>query len=73
MAVYIGTLVIVLGTFIFYAITIYHLYIDMHTNYHNFLKNTDLLYHFAWFLGIAMAACAFAILISFLFMYRALK
>ena len=74
MAVYIGTFVIVSVTFILYIITIYHLHhIDMTPTFENSRKTHDLLNHTAWFLGIAMAVSAFAMMISFIFMYRALK
>ena len=73
MAVNIGTLVIVSLTFIYYAIIIYHLYIDLNTTHENYLKREDVIKNIAWFFGIAMAVSAFAILVSFLFMYNALK
>ena len=73
MAVNIISWVIGLTLSILYMLIIIHLHNDMTTTFDNYIKSGDLLNHTAWFFEITMAASAFAIMISFLFMYRALK
>ena len=75
MAVNILTWVAVSFTFISYLIIVYKLYKDRYIaeTYAQYMKQYDLIQNIAWFCGIAMALCAFSILVSFLFMYKALK
>ena len=49
MVVNIGTWVIIAVIFIYYAIIIYHLYIDLNTTYANYLKRIDSIRNIAWF------------------------